>query len=92
MGMILNDGKDRRLDGSGVYRFFSGFGRAGSAHNCYRDSLERETVAPPRCPSPLDSGFRRNDGGYAQHPCAGYDGKNAVVTLSGQFDEMMVQI
>ena len=21
-----------------------------------------------RCPAPLDSGFRRNDGGYAQHP------------------------
>ena len=24
-----------------------------------------------RCPAPLDSGFRRNDGGYAQHPYAG---------------------
>ena len=27
--------------------------------------LEREPVALPRCPSPLDSGFRRNDGGCA---------------------------
>ncbi len=33
--------------------------------------LEREPVALPRCPSPLDSGFRRNDGGCAHLPVRG---------------------
>ena len=35
----------------------------GFLHTCCRVSLESETVALPRCRSPLDSGFRRNDGG-----------------------------
>ena len=37
-------------------------------HNRGWDSLEPRPKAHPRCPAPLDSGFRRNDGGYAQHP------------------------
>ena len=40
-------------------------------HNRGWDSLEPRPKAHPRCPAPLDSGFRRNDGGYAQHPPSG---------------------
>ena len=37
-------------------------------------SLTTDSRAPPRCPAPLDSGFRRNDGSCAQHPSAGMTG------------------
>ena len=40
-------------------------------HNCCRVSLERESVAHPRCPSPLASGFRRKYGRCAHLPDAG---------------------
>ena len=43
---------------------------SGSVHNCCRDTLERESVVLPRCPSPLDSGFPRNDGRCAHLPFA----------------------
>ena len=48
------------------------FHRVGHMHNRGWDSLEPRPKAHPRCPAPLDSGFRRNDGGYAQHPPSGY--------------------
>ena len=49
----------------------SGFPRAGVVRNLTYGGFTVKSRAPPRCPAPLDSGFRRNDGGYAQYPCAG---------------------
>ncbi len=40
----------------------------GCLHNITYDVFMVRSRAPPRCPAPLDSGFRRNDGGYAQRP------------------------
>ena len=40
-------------------------------HNLTDDGFPVRSCAPPRCTAPLDSGFRRNDGGYAQHPWKG---------------------
>ena len=47
------------------------FNATPKQHNNRPILLERETVALPRCPSPLDSGFRRNDGGCAHLPVRG---------------------
>ncbi len=41
--------------------------RRGAVHDLTYDGLTVTSRAPPHCPTPLDSGFRRNDGGYAQH-------------------------
>ncbi len=49
----------------------TGFPRPGAVHNLTYDGFTVRSRAHPRCPFPLDSGFRRNDGGYAQHPSAG---------------------
>ncbi len=49
-------------------RILCGMGDArGAVHDFTYDGLTVTSRAPPHCPTPLDSGFRRNDGGYAQH-------------------------
>ena len=43
---------------------------SGAVHNLTDDGFTVGSHAPLRCPAPLDSGFRRNDGSYAQLPFA----------------------
>ena len=54
------------------------FPRTGAVHNLAYDGFTVRSRAPPRCPAPLDSGFRRNDGSYAQHPDAGTQRKQTT--------------
>ena len=56
-------GRGKRID-----LFFSGFPRAGAVHNLTCHGFTVRSRAPPRCPAPLDSGFRRNDGRCAKYP------------------------
>ena len=56
-----------------------------AVHNLTYDGFMARSRVPTRCPAPLDSGFRRDDGGCAQHPQGNHKGRPYDKSVQSQF-------